>query len=348
MSWARGNNDAEAFADALEGRVPTGGDVQQLVRLAESLCEAAVDPSPDFVLSLRADLMADASSVLVVAPKTLRTATTRPVPHPVRKRLAAVTAGLLATAGIVGIVSSSAQALPGEMLYPVKRGVESIELALHRSDASRGSFQLSQATERLAEAGSLTKNGDTRTDQLVVKSLTEFADQASVGSEALFSDYADSGSNASVDKVTKFATISSAVLASLSGRLSPNAADVFKVAASTVTDLASQATTLCAACNSAELTSLASTNKAGTSKPVTTDTVSKGTVSTDKGSTGKGSASATPGTSGLTSSLPPIVALPASPTPDTIGAGTDPLTGTLTGGDDQGGLVSGLLGNVLK
>lgn len=324
MIGPRGSKDAKAFADALEGRGPRNSDVQQLVRFAESLCEAAVAPSEDFVLNLRAGLMADAASVLVDTRKTARPVSVHPVAHPIRKRLAAATAGVLATAGMLGIVASSAQAMPGEMLYPVKRGVESIELTMHRSDAGRGSFQLAQATERLAEAQTLAAKGNTHTDDLVAKSLSEFADTASSGSEALFADYTNGGNDASIDKVNSFATESSTVLSDMSGTLSPGAKEAYKIAASTVTDLASQATTLCGSCNAAQLNSLAKT-----------------VASFIKDTGGKKSSPTI-----LPSLKPPVATLPPSPSPspEQVGDTTDPLIGALLGDDDPVGLVPGILG----
>lgn len=341
-----GNKDAEVFADALEGRGPRDSEVQQLVRFAESLCETALDPSADFVLNLRADLMADAASVLVDTRKTARLASVHTASHPVRKRLAAATAGVLATAGMLGIVASSAQALPGEMLYPVKRGVESIELTMHRSDAGHGSFQLAQATERLAEAQALASKSDAHSDDLVVKSLSEFADTASSGSESLFSDYTGNGANEeSINKVNGFATSASSVLSDLSRGLAPSAEEAFKRAASTVTSLASQASTLCGSCDPAQLTSLASSvasfigdkdTGSTTDKPVTADAASKTT----------GTESTAPKLSPtLLPALEPSV-ISISPSPSPTGSTDSPLGGLL-GDDDQTGLVPGLVGGLL-
>ena len=344
MNRPRASKDAEVFADALEGRGHRNSDVQDLVRFAESLCEAAVDPSPDFVLSLRSELMADASSVLVVAPKPVRAATARPVAHPIRRRLAAATAAVLATAGMVGIVSSSAHALPGEMLYPVKRSVESLQLTMHRSDAGRGEFQLAQATERLAEAKSLANQDDARSDDLVGESLTDFADHASAGAESLFSDYADDSNGASIDKVNSFATESSKTLSALSGRLSPDSDGILKLAASTVSDLATQAAALCTECQNAELTSLANTVstivKQGGDAPSSTEeeTPTVGTAT---------SAPATPGAINLSPEPLPGVTLPPTSKPQDPGSVTKPIVGALLGDDDQVGLVPGLLDGLL-
>lgn len=343
MIRSRASKDAEIFDNALAGRGPRNSDVQQLVRIAESLCEAAAEPAGDFVLRLRAELMADASSVLVVAHKPDRTVTSPPVAHPVRKRLTVATAGVLATAGMLGIVASSAQALPGDMLYPVKRGVESVELTLHRSDAGRGSVQLTQATERLAEAQTLAAEGSSRTDGLVVKSLSDFSAMASAGANNLFADYTSGGGNVSIDKVNSFATAAGTVLSGLSGQLPPGAAEAFKLAASTVTDLANQASTLCSECQGSSLTSLAKTVAA-----LIGDTGGKKSPTDQPVSPNAESPTSPAGT--LTPAVPKLPNVLPVPTlsPTVLDKGTDPLIGMLLGDDGQTteapGPVDSLLG----
>ena len=348
--WA--SKDAEVFADALEGRGPRNSEVRDLVRFAESLCESAVDPSPEFLLSLRAQLMADASTVLVQTPKTVHSnvVVASPVAHPVRRRLAAATATLIAMSGSIGIVASSAEALPGDMLYSVKRGVETVELSMHRSDASRGSFQLAQATERLAEARSLSTQTDSRSEELVVKSLAEFTTTAAAGSKSLFKDFNNGGDKASIDEVSTFAKSSNSVLASMSTTLPASSADAFKDAATTVTDLVSEASSLCSACNITSLPSnLASVVKNVTNPLTTSKPASKpATTTTTSGST--------PGdvVSGLINTVTnpqpsagPTTSPPATSAPVNLGTVTKPVVGALLGDDTQTGLVPGLLGALL-
>lgn len=353
MIGSKASTDAEVFADALEGRGPRNSEVRELVRFAETLCESAVDASPDFVMSLRQQLMTEAATVLVKTPVAVRERSEVLTTHPVRRRLAAATAALIAMSGMVGIVASSAQAIPGDMLYPVKRGVENVELTMHRSDASRGSFQLAQASERLAEAHSLATQRDPRSQAAVVKTLAEFSDTATAGSAALFDDYSSGGNEKSIDEVSTFASTSSSVLESISAKLPASSTDAFTVAATTVTDLVSQATTLCAACNVASLPS----NLASTVAKVLTP---KSTAKTDPAagatqpSTVAPSASPTNIVSGLVGTVtnPPKSQPTTSPTapttsPPKLSTVTDPLLGALLGDETQPGLVPGLLNGLL-
>jgi hypothetical protein len=77
--------------------------------------------------------------------------------RPRRKRLAVI---MLAAAIGVALMAGSAVAasngsLPGQLLYPVKRAVEKIDLAFHRDPASRARLHLEFAERRLEELQSL-------------------------------------------------------------------------------------------------------------------------------------------------------------------------------------------------
>src|SRR5690349_13297026 len=135
----RHHDDATAFAEAWSGRAPRDAEIASLVSCAEQLCAAAaVEPSAEFRVGLRDRLMTEAASVLVTSPEPVRTAT-KPavsVPRPGRRRLAGATAALIGAVSAVSLIGSSASALPGDVLYPVKRTVENVELAMHTSDVS--------------------------------------------------------------------------------------------------------------------------------------------------------------------------------------------------------------------
>ena len=199
-------DDAQSFEEAWSGRAPRDEQIAELVRFAESLCESAVaEPTPEFRLSLRTALMTEAQTVLVRSTRSPAPSRFAPTSRPVRRRVAGLTAAALASAGVVGLVSSSASAVPGEMLYPVKRSVESVQLALHQGDGSRGSYQLAQASERLAEARELSENPSARNDELIASTLDDFSSQAEQGSNSLFDDYDNNGKEKSIRKVNDFA-----------------------------------------------------------------------------------------------------------------------------------------------
>ncbi len=73
----------------------------------------------------------------------------------IAKGLAMITALLISTSGLGHI---SAQSIPGQTLYPVKKAFEDVELAVKISPESRVNTHLSRAINRLEEAGTLKKN----------------------------------------------------------------------------------------------------------------------------------------------------------------------------------------------
>jgi len=67
----------------------------------------------------------------------------------------ALSGGLL----VAGIVGASAQSLPGDPLYQVKRGVEGVQLAVTLDPAANTRLRLEMANRRLAEAQQLSRQG---------------------------------------------------------------------------------------------------------------------------------------------------------------------------------------------
>ncbi len=346
MIGRRSHDDAQSFEEAWSGRAPGDEHIAELVRFAEALCEAAVaEPTPAFRESLRTQLMTEAETVLVPMPAKVHAAPAREA-RPVRRRVAGLTAAMVASAGVVGIVSSSASAVPGEMLYPVKRSVESVELALHRDDASRGSFQLRQASERLAEARELSANG--ASESLIADTLEDFASQAESGSEALFSDYTDSGEQKSIRTVNDFAVAATADLSALSSQLPPGADDSFEAATAAISDLATQASSLCSACTTGDLQKLVASVE-GLSVTPKSHTDSKTTDDQSGTQSGTDSEPAETPTAAAPTQKP-IIALPTpgqttkAPSLSDI---TDPVVGAVLGDDNQEGLIPGLLNGLL-
>ena len=333
-------DDAQSFDQAWSGRAPRDEQIAQLVQFAETLCEAAVaEPTPEFRLLLRSSLMTEAETVLVPVKSSPRTITAAPVQFPVRRRIAGLTAAALASAGVVGLVSSSASAVPGEMLYPVKRSVESVQLAIHQGDASRGSFQLAQASERLAEARELSENPSSRTESLIASTLDDFSSQAESGSNALFDEFETNGKEKSVQKVSDFAAAATTELATLSSLLPDSAEESFTAAAKTVSDLALQAASLCPTCASADARSLVNAVTALTEAGAAVDT-------TSPESTREPTTSQTPPTTVETTPAPVVSPVPTVTVPPiNLAPVTDPLIEDLLGTDELvPEVLDGLLG----
>ncbi|MFD3681409.1 DUF5667 domain-containing protein [Streptomyces sp. NPDC058613] len=77
----------------------------------------------------------------------------------------------VAAGAFSGVAAASTDALPGDSLYPIKRGVEDLKLGMADEDSDRGELYLDQASNRLSEARRLMERG--RTGVLDHESLGE-------------------------------------------------------------------------------------------------------------------------------------------------------------------------------
>jgi len=362
----RQHDDAQAFDEAWNSRAHTpraqwDEEVALLVSCAEQLCESAViEPSAEFRSSLRTQLMTEAATAL--APTGTRPARShRPQVYTpsagFRRRLAGATAALVTAGGFVGLVGASAQALPGEMLYPVKRGVENVELAFHKDDPSRGEFRLNQASERLAEARRLTESGAPQSNEHVAGALDDFAEQAKDGSGALFRSYGQNGSSKDITAVNDFSATAATDLAQLSGKVPSDADQSFQTAAITVSELVTKASSLCTSCGTADVSGIAGAVSSLGGGSQSTSQLTGPTTGTQQDPTPEIPVdqevlpdtpkitipSLTPGTSGQSGSPQQGSSNNAPKLTDV----TDPIVGSLLGDDEQPGLVGGLVDGLL-
>lgn len=250
--------EADALHEALTGADSQDEDVVALVRAAEQICAAAtVEPAPQFRDRLRADLMAEAGTVFVAAEPARRTPRApRRSLRTLSRRFAAGGAAAAVTVGSLGMISTSQAAVPGELLYPVKRGVENAEVALQPDPIDRARTRLDHASERLDETRSLVGEGG-ESATLVSENLEDFRDQAEPSARRLLDDYAATGSDSSIDDVTTFMEASVEDLRRLWRESVPaQSEDSFGEAAVTLDALAEQASSSCSACQDVDASAL--------------------------------------------------------------------------------------------
>jgi hypothetical protein len=279
MIWR--TNPTQAFADALAGSRPAEGEVADLVAVATRLCEiaATAEPSPEFRSALRTQLLA--TPIPVSAPAAF-VARTRRTPSGLHRWTIAF-AALMATTFGVGLSAASADTIPGDTLYPIKRALENTQLAFKRTDSSSGSFHLHLATERLAEVQTLASLNGTAS-ALTTDTLAEFQRQASLGSDALLRSYLTNKSRADLVALNRFSASSSHRLAGLRGQLS--AADLAETQ-NLLDGLAVQSTRMCPECGGSIATDTARethTVTAPTNMPTPTTATSTSSADSDSGS----------------------------------------------------------------
>ncbi|MEU3606517.1 DUF5667 domain-containing protein [Streptomyces sp. NPDC035033] len=191
---------ANAFAQALEDRTPGGeaadrpdapadtGDQGRLLALASGLGELPKpELDPEVKVVQRAQLVAameamfaqgTAASPTVPEQRTTRGAHRASPLRKLRPR-SRWTKGLAAgglTVGVAagafgGVAAASSDALPGDSLYGLKRGMEDLKLGMADDDADRGGIYLDQASTRLSEARRLMERA--RSGELDHESLAE-------------------------------------------------------------------------------------------------------------------------------------------------------------------------------
>ncbi|MER5961862.1 DUF5667 domain-containing protein [Streptomyces sp. NPDC002057] len=130
-----------------------------------------------------------------------------------------------------GVAAASSDALPGDSLYGLKRGMEDIKLGMADDDADRGGIYLDQASTRLSEARRLMERG--RTGDLDHESLTEIRrvlggmkHDASEGHRLLRQAYDRDGKIAPMARLNSFAQAHRDTWNGLRDRLPVQLADV--------------------------------------------------------------------------------------------------------------------------
>ncbi|MDT0270345.1 DUF5667 domain-containing protein [Streptomyces sp. DSM 44915] len=131
-----------------------------------------------------------------------------------------------------GVAAASGDALPGDTLYGLKRGMEDLRLDFASGDADRGQLYLDQAATRLHEARDLLSRhlaenipdherlGDVR------RALSNMRDDASEGHRLLTRAYEDQGSIGSIQSLSSFFEGQNATWQEVRGLLPPQLGDV--------------------------------------------------------------------------------------------------------------------------
>ncbi|MCI4039602.1 DUF5667 domain-containing protein [Streptomyces sp. TRM75563] len=251
---------ANAFAQALEEQTPQGAAAVQpaepadqadrgpLLALANGLGELPKPQlDPEVKVVQRAQLVAAMEAMF--AEGGASTGPTVPVQRgkgahrasPLRKlrprsRWAkGLTAGGL-TVGVAagafgGVAAASSDALPGDSLYGLKRGMEDISLGMAKGDADRGEVYLDQASTRLSEARRLMERGrsgalDHESLGAVRRALNGMSHDASEGHRLLRAAYQRDGAIGPIQTLDTFSRSHRDTWSSLRDRLPVQLTDV--------------------------------------------------------------------------------------------------------------------------
>ncbi|MEU5660747.1 DUF5667 domain-containing protein [Streptomyces sp. NPDC047737] len=251
---------ANAFAQALEEQSPQGAaavqpeepaqpaDHGELLALANGL-GALPEPEfdPEVKVVQRAQLLAAMETMFAeggastgpTVPEQRSRGAHRASPirrlRPRSRWAKGLTAGGL-TVGVAagafgGVAAASSDALPGDSLYPLKRGMEDISLTMADGDAARGEAYLDHASTRLGEARRLmerARSGELDHESIgeVRRTLNGMTHDATEGHRLLHSAYQRDGSLGPIQTLDSFSRSHRATWSSLRDRLPVQLADV--------------------------------------------------------------------------------------------------------------------------
>ncbi|WP_182379060.1 DUF5667 domain-containing protein [Nocardioides sp. WS12] len=363
-AWSRRAEEFDALVTGKSGDLEGHRELLDVVAALRSV--EPVTARPDFVASLRTQLIAaaereparvDQAIAARLTPKQRRGSRER--------RLAAVVGGFAVVSATGSMAMASQSALPGDVLYPVKRAIENAQTNLQADEASRAETLLAHAESRLNEVRELTAR-DADSD-VISSTLQDFTDQTEQASEATLDDYAATGKSERIADLRAFAADSMDVLSALGPVVPSESRSILITATQTVRQVDVAAWEACAACADGDLAQIPDFALQSLSN------VLSGTIPDTASVTAPGNSTAKPNDKPTTAPVLPteIPTGPASPVDpttvptitdgvgETIDKVTDGVTGGLTGGgstpstDDQtltgtlvdgiGGLLGGLL-----
>jgi len=234
----RGRDEA-AYADLLE--------------LVGALREVPpVTARSEFVADLRSQLVVEAArQARPAVDDALRRRLTPQHRHGARqgarqRRAATVLGGFAIVAASGSMAMASQAALPGDVLYPVKRAIENAQTNLQSDDAAKAQTLIAHAQRRLQEAEQLTAEGaDAST---VASSLQDFTEQSNQATALALDGYAATGDEEALGDLRSFTAESMNELDALGDEVPTDARAALIKAAQSVLQADTAAFQVCPTC----------------------------------------------------------------------------------------------------
>ncbi len=250
-SLFQARRSAEEFAAAVDGdaenRAPGGAELTTLLQLVTAMRDQQpVAPRADFAADLRSRLMLEAETALKPETASLLL----PVRQRGRRerRLVAAASAFVLIGGTTTMAAAAQGSLPGDALYPIKRGIERAETGLNMSNAGKGQDLLHQASDRLVEVEGLVHASTAGGEPRVPQTLAEFSSSATEGSDLLFESFRETGDPQSIIEVRSFTTQGIGTLKALADTVPSDAQDELAAAAILLHDIDREASALCRSC----------------------------------------------------------------------------------------------------
>ncbi|WP_372727206.1 DUF5667 domain-containing protein [Nocardioides sp.] len=244
---------ADDFAALVEGN-PTSGSTgmrdADLLTVVELLREVPeVNPRPSFVANLRDRLMLAAGTALV--PSTPERLTLPLSPRARDRRIAAAFGGFALVGATTSLAMAAQSALPGDVLYPMKRAIENVQTGVTVGEGQKGQALLANAYGRLDEVGALSRAGNLKDAPAIASTLNVFVEQATEASDLLLADYSSTGHESSIAQLRDFTGVSLGELTTLEPVVPSEARDELLNAARVLFQIDAAARVACATCGGA-------------------------------------------------------------------------------------------------
>ena len=243
---------AEEFASVVDGpRGAVADRYADLLSTVDVLREQEIPaPRADFVADLRMRLMDAADTLLLPAGAELAPVLPLTAPSNRRqRRISLAAAAFVMIGGTAGIAAAAENSLPGDALYPLKRGIESAKVSLNSSDSGKGQDLLRQASTRLDEVDGLISSDSSASE--ITHTLSSFERSATDGADLLFVSYQRTGDAADITRLRAMLGSQMSTLDQLSDKAPKGSAPAFDSARSLLSDLDQQARVLCGSCGPA-------------------------------------------------------------------------------------------------
>ena len=181
--------DAERLQAHLDGLANPDSEMRELLQVTNLLSDASAEARPEFTSALRERLLLERAETPV------RNRHTRLV-------VAAMGTALLLTLTTAGLAAAQG-AKPGSTLYPLKTGLEDIQVGLSMSGEDRARAELEIAQVRLDEITELCSQRLPDAGHLL-SVLTHFTELTDSGARALIAKYQASGNRDMIFTVRAF------------------------------------------------------------------------------------------------------------------------------------------------
>ncbi|MFC5728985.1 MULTISPECIES: DUF5667 domain-containing protein [Nocardioides] len=251
--WSRRAEEFDALVSGYAGAEERRTELLAVVAALRST--PPVEARPDFVATLRTQLVAAAERDPAGVDQGLAAhLTPRQRRGSRERRLAAVVGGFAVVSATGSMAMASQGALPGDVLYPVKRAIENAQTNFQPDNAAKSESLIAHAEARLEEVQQLTAAG--ADPDVIATTLEDFTEQTNQAADFALDDYTATAEPTPIVDLRAFAAESMDVLAALGPVVPDSVRPVLITATQTVRQVDAAAWEACPTCAGGDIAEL--------------------------------------------------------------------------------------------